>query len=74
MKPSKPSTTAVCALHYAKLLIRLAIFITLLVLYVAAQPLCEADLRPNHDGMNRPAPPARSRQAAPQRNIDGEGI
>ena len=47
MKPSKPSTTAVCALHYAKLLIRLAIFITLLVLYVAAQPLCEADLRPN---------------------------
>ena len=34
MKPSKPSTTAVCALHYAKLLIRLAIFITLLVLYV----------------------------------------
>ena len=34
MKPSKPSTTAVCALHYAKLLIRMAIFITLLVLYV----------------------------------------
>ena len=34
MNPSKPSTIAVCALHYAKLLIRLAIFITLLVLYV----------------------------------------